>query len=130
MSVNAVRQLSAEIPTDDFNALEEKVYRTIELYKAARDAKTAAERSAERLREQLEQREETLEDLRRETVALKREREDVRGRVENMLRQIETMTDYARSLGAKGLAYIKVEKGRTGGLEWKSPIAKFVPPLS
>jgi chromosome segregation ATPase len=93
MSLNAVRQLSAEIPTDDFNALEEKVYRAIELYKAARDAKTVAERSAERLREQLEQREETLEDLRRETVALKREREDVRGRVENMLRQIETMTE-------------------------------------
>ena len=34
--------------------------------------------------------------------------------------QIETMTDYAKSFGAKGLAYIKVEKG-----EWKSPIVKF-----
>ena len=34
--------------------------------------------------------------------------------------QIETMTDYAKSFGAKGLAYIKVESG-----EWKSPIVKF-----
>ena len=34
--------------------------------------------------------------------------------------QIETMTEHAKSLGAKGLAYIKVEKG-----EWKSPIVKF-----
>jgi aspartyl-tRNA synthetase len=34
--------------------------------------------------------------------------------------QIETMTEYAKSFGAKGLAYIKVEKG-----EWKSPIVKF-----
>jgi len=34
--------------------------------------------------------------------------------------QIETMTEYAKSLGAKGLAYIKVENG-----EWKSPIVKF-----
>jgi aspartyl-tRNA synthetase len=34
--------------------------------------------------------------------------------------EIETMTECARSLGAKGLAYIKVEKG-----EWKSPIVKF-----
>ena len=34
--------------------------------------------------------------------------------------QIETMTEYARSFGAKGLAYIKVENG-----EWKSPIVKF-----
>jgi aspartyl-tRNA synthetase len=34
--------------------------------------------------------------------------------------QIETMTEYAKSFGAKGLAYIKVENG-----EWKSPIVKF-----
>ncbi len=34
--------------------------------------------------------------------------------------QIETMTDYAKSFGAKGLAFIKVENG-----EWKSPIVKF-----
>jgi aspartyl-tRNA synthetase len=34
--------------------------------------------------------------------------------------QIETMTEHAKSFGAKGLAYIKVEKG-----EWKSPIVKF-----
>ncbi|HEX4644129.1 MAG TPA: amino acid--tRNA ligase-related protein, partial [Verrucomicrobiae bacterium] len=31
-----------------------------------------------------------------------------------------TMTEYAKSFGAKGLAFIKVEKG-----EWKSPIVKF-----
>jgi aspartyl-tRNA synthetase len=34
--------------------------------------------------------------------------------------QIETMTEYAKSFGAKGLAYIKIENG-----EWKSPIVKF-----
>jgi len=34
--------------------------------------------------------------------------------------QIETMTEYAKSFGAKGLAYIKIEGG-----EWKSPIVKF-----
>jgi aspartyl-tRNA synthetase len=34
--------------------------------------------------------------------------------------QIETMTEYAKSVGAKGLAYIKAEGG-----EWKSPIVKF-----
>ncbi|MBP9902730.1 MAG: aspartate--tRNA ligase [Verrucomicrobiota bacterium] len=40
--------------------------------------------------------------------------------------QIETMTEYAKSFGAKGLAYIKVEKGADGGtVEWKSPIVKF-----
>jgi len=34
--------------------------------------------------------------------------------------QMETMTDYAKSFGARGLAFIKVENG-----EWKSPIVKF-----
>jgi aspartyl-tRNA synthetase len=34
--------------------------------------------------------------------------------------QMDTMTECARSFGAKGLAYIKVENG-----EWKSPIVKF-----
>ena len=54
--------------------------------------------------------------------------------------QIETMTEYAKSFGAKGLAYIKVEcasgvppedqnsaagKMPAARLEWKSPIVKF-----
>jgi aspartyl-tRNA synthetase len=40
--------------------------------------------------------------------------------------QIDTMTEYAKSFGAKGLAYIKVEKGADGAtVEWKSPIVKF-----
>jgi aspartyl-tRNA synthetase len=34
--------------------------------------------------------------------------------------QTDTMTEYAKSFGARGLAYIKVEGG-----EWKSPIVKF-----
>ena len=34
--------------------------------------------------------------------------------------QMDTMTEVAKSFGAKGLAYIKVEGG-----EWKSPIVKF-----
>ena len=40
--------------------------------------------------------------------------------------QIETMTETAKGFGAKGLAYIKVEKGADGAtVEWKSPIVKF-----
>jgi aspartyl-tRNA synthetase len=35
--------------------------------------------------------------------------------------QTDTMTELAKSFGAKGLAYIKVEGG-----EWKSPIVKFL----
>ncbi|MGB9104728.1 MAG: hypothetical protein WCC59_08220 [Terriglobales bacterium] len=92
MSVKAVREFSPEVSSDDFHSLEEKVYRTIELLKAARDAKAAAERDASRLREQLELREEEIESLRGEMIGLRKEREDIRGRVEKMLRQIDELT--------------------------------------
>ena len=93
MSVKAVEEVSAKVPADDFQALEEKVYRTIELYKSAREAKAAAERDNQRLREQLEEREEQVETLRREAVQLRKEREEVRGRVEKMLKQIDLLTE-------------------------------------
>jgi chromosome segregation ATPase len=77
--------------TADFKSLEEKILRTIELLKSAREGKAAAERDASRLREQLNEREEEVETMRQELVGLRREREDVRSRVENMLDQIETL---------------------------------------
>jgi chromosome segregation ATPase len=95
MSVKAVEEVSAQVPADEFHALEEKIYRTIELYKAAREARAVAERDAQRLREQIEEREEELENLRREMIALRREREEVRGRVEKMLRQIDSIGEEA-----------------------------------
>jgi len=93
MAVRVADEVSAQASTDDFQVLEEKVYRTIELYKAAQDARSAAERDLKRLREQLEEREEEAESLRRELVQLRREREEVRSRVEKMLRQIETLAE-------------------------------------
>ncbi|HXW93402.1 MAG TPA: hypothetical protein VEK33_22830 [Terriglobales bacterium] len=93
MSVKMAEEVSPQVPADDFQALEEKVYRTIELYKAAREARSIAERDLTRLREQLEEREEQLETLRRENVQLRREREEVRSRVEKMLQQIEVLSE-------------------------------------
>lgn len=93
MASNAVEQVAEKVPADDFQALEEKIYRTIEMYKAARQAQAAAERDAQRLREQLEDREEQLVVLRRESVQLKKEREDIRERVEKMLQQIESIAE-------------------------------------
>ena len=68
MSVKTVEEVSAEVPAEDFQALEEKVYRTIELYKAAKEARATAERDVKRLREQLEEREEENETMRRELI--------------------------------------------------------------
>jgi chromosome segregation ATPase len=93
MSLKMAEEVSAQVPADDFQALEEKVYRTIELYKAAREARSIAERDVTRLREQLEEREEQLETLRKETIQLRREREEVRSRVEKMLQQIEVLNE-------------------------------------
>jgi predicted nucleic acid-binding Zn-ribbon protein len=93
MSVKVSEEVSAQVPADDFQALEEKVYRTIELYKAAREARASAERDVQRLREQLEEREEEVETLRRQMVQLRKEREEIRGRVEKMLQRIESMAE-------------------------------------
>jgi len=92
MSVKTVEEVSAQVPVEDFQALEDKVYRTIELYKAAKEARATAERDAKRLREQLEEREEQNETLRRELVQLRKDREDIRGRVEKMLSQMDSLT--------------------------------------
>jgi predicted nucleic acid-binding Zn-ribbon protein len=91
MALNAVEQVADQVPADDFQALEDKIYRTIELYKAARQAQAAAEHDAQRLRQQMEDREQELVSLRHETVRLKKEREEIRGRVEKMLEQIESI---------------------------------------
>ena len=86
-----MEQVAEPVPADDFQALEDKVYRTIEMYKAARQAQLAAERDVQRLRQQLQDREAELVTLRREAVQLKKEREEIRGRVEKMLEQIESV---------------------------------------
>lgn len=93
MSVRVAEEVPEQVSSDDFQALEQKVYRTIELYKAAREARAAAERDINRLREQLEEREEEVETLRRQMVQLRREREEIRGRVEKMLHHIETVEE-------------------------------------
>lgn len=92
MAVKAIRESVAPIHADDFHALEQKVYRAIESLKAARAAKDAAERDVARMRQQMTDRADELGSLRHEMVALRREREEVRSRVEKLLKQIESLT--------------------------------------
>ncbi|MGH9512109.1 MAG: hypothetical protein ACRD2U_08220 [Terriglobales bacterium] len=91
MSVKVGEEVSTQAPADDFQALEDKVYRTIEMFKTAREGRANAERDLKRLRQQLEEREEELEALRREAIQLRREREEIRSRVEKMLHQVESI---------------------------------------
>lgn len=87
----SVKAAEAEMSAAEFVSLEEKVYRTIELLKAAREARATAERDVQRMRDQVEEREEENEQLRREIVTLRKEREEVKGRVEKMLGQIDAL---------------------------------------
>jgi PHD/YefM family antitoxin component YafN of YafNO toxin-antitoxin module len=93
MALNAVEEAAGQVSADYFQALEEKIYRTIELYKSARQAQAVAERDSQRARQQLEERDEQLDTLRRETVQLRKEREEIRSRVEKMLTQIESIAE-------------------------------------
>ena len=93
MALNAVERVAEQVPADDFQALEDKIYRTIERYKAARQAQATAEREVQRLRQQLDERGDEIAALRREAVQLKKEREEIRGRVEKMLAQIESIAE-------------------------------------
>ena len=91
MSANAV-EAPPQATAADFQVLEQKVMRTIELLKAAREAQANAERDAGRLREQLTQREDEADNMRAELIALRKERQEVRTRVEKMLSQIDSLT--------------------------------------
>ena len=94
MALNAVEQVAEQAAAaDNFQVLEEKIFRVIEMFKRARQAQAAAERDAERARQQLEEREEQLVVLRREAVQLRKEREEIRGRVEKMLEQIDSIAE-------------------------------------
>lgn len=84
-------QVALEGTGGEFISLEEKVYRTIELLKTAREGKAAAERDASRIREQLQVVEEELDDTKQQLIALKKEREEVRERVEKMLEQMDAI---------------------------------------
>jgi hypothetical protein len=91
MPSNAV-EAPATSSNADFHSLEEKILKTIELLKVERAAKATAEKAAARLREQLSEREEEFDSLRAELVGLRKERDEVRTRVEKMLGQIESLT--------------------------------------
>jgi uncharacterized coiled-coil DUF342 family protein len=91
MVLKAVEEVPSEVPADDFQALEDKVYRTIEMYKESREARAIAEREVQRLRAQLKEVGDEVDTLRRETVQLRKDREEVRSRVEKMLRLIDAV---------------------------------------
>jgi methyl-accepting chemotaxis protein len=81
----------AELPmtVDDFSALEQRVLRAVELVKTERAARAEAEQTAELFRKEADEKGAELQQVREQMRGFEREREQVRHRVEKLLKQID-----------------------------------------
>jgi FtsZ-binding cell division protein ZapB len=79
-------------PNEQFQRLEEKLLKAIEVFKQAQAEKRALEQDSSKLRLEMKERAQQMSTLERELIALRREREDVRVRVEKLLQRIDVLT--------------------------------------
>lgn len=93
MASMAEGQLAFEGSASDFQSLEQKIYRAIELLKAARAEKAAAEQELVDLRSQMDTQAAETEALRAQLQALRQERADVRTRVEKLLGDVDAILE-------------------------------------
>lgn len=93
MASMAEGQLAFEGTASDFQSLEEKIYRTIELLKAARAEKASSEAELAKMRDLLDAQAAENEAARRELQALQQERAEVRSRVEKLLGDVDAILE-------------------------------------
>lgn len=79
------------ISVDEFQALEQRVLRTVELIRSEREARATAEAEVEALKELLDTASAENSQLTAELSSLKNEREQVKGRVDAMLKQLDEL---------------------------------------
>jgi Tfp pilus assembly protein PilO len=79
------------ISVDEFQALEQRVLRTIELIKQEREARANAESEVAALKELLDTASSENSAMTVELAGLKQERENVKGRVDAMLKQLDDL---------------------------------------
>jgi chromosome segregation ATPase len=77
---------------DSFQQFEEKITRAIDVLKRVQSEKTALERELERVKSTAKERSRESETQEKELVALRRERDEVRARVEKLLEQVDALT--------------------------------------
>jgi len=82
---------TAAISIDEFQALEQRVLRAVEIVKREREARAAAEAEVASLKEQLATQTTLSSDAHSVLKALEQEREEVRTRVEKMLSQMDEL---------------------------------------
>jgi FtsZ-binding cell division protein ZapB len=78
--------------TDQFQKLEEKLWRAIELFKRTQSEKHALRQDLEKLGSEAREHSQQIDALERQLVVLRREREDVRERIEKLLKRIDELT--------------------------------------
>jgi chromosome segregation ATPase len=78
--------------TDQFGRLEEKLVKAIELFKKTLAEKHALQQEVEKLKGETKERAQGLTAMERELISLRKEREDVRSRVEKLLERIDVLT--------------------------------------
>ena len=77
--------------SDDFQALEQKVLRAVEIVRREREARASAEAEAASLREQLDALTAASNHAQTQITTLNQERDVVRTRVEKMLQQMDEL---------------------------------------
>jgi len=92
MSTLALNETELPIAADDFNALEQRVLRAVELLKAERQARATAEQNATTLQQLLDEESASLAKAQEQIKAFEQERETVRQRVERLLNQLDEIT--------------------------------------
>ncbi len=82
---------TSAISLDEFQALEEKVLRAVEIVKREREARAAAESEVANLKEQMEFQTLVAAEAQTSINTLNQERDQVRQRVEKMLEQMDQL---------------------------------------
>ena len=77
---------------DPFQKLEERISKVAELFKQSQAEKRALEHELEKMRAGAKERTQQWDAKERELIALRREREEVRSRVERLLEQVDALT--------------------------------------
>ncbi len=79
-------------PNDQFRKLEEKLLKAVELFKQTQADRRALEHELEKLRAEYRERARRWDVQERDLQTLRRERDDVRSRIEKLIEQIDTLT--------------------------------------
>jgi chromosome segregation ATPase len=88
----ALNDAELNVTADDFNALEQRVLRTVELLKKERQERATAEQNATTLQQLLDEQSAQLTKVQEQVKAFEQERETVRQRVERLLGQLDEIS--------------------------------------